>query len=151
MAVSLSDFESMSEKDKQNILQELKNEIGVSGIAKAWEMSRTKVYSMLHDLNVPVDSKRGRQRKEKTSPAEKELNETVQPIRSSSSNITPIEDANRFKSSLELEEEKDETKFSFYLDTQGSGRFINETLQLLLASEKLSNSELRLNISIEQI
>ena len=150
MAVSLSDFESMPEKDKQKILQELKNEIGVSGMAKAWEMSRTKVYNMLHDFNVPVDSKRGRQRKEKTS-AEKELNETVQPIRASSSNITPIEDADRFKSSLELEEEKDETKFSFYLDTQGSGRFINETLQLLLASEKLSNSELRLNISIEQI
>ena len=50
MAVSLSDFESMPEKDKQKILQELKNEIGVSGMAKAWEMSRTKVYSMLHDL-----------------------------------------------------------------------------------------------------
>jgi len=72
-------------------------------------------------------------------------------MHSSSNNITQIDDADRFKSSLELEEEKEETKFSFYLDTQGSGRFINETLQLLLASEKLSNSELRLNISIEQI
>ena len=150
MAISLFEFESMSKKDKQKILQELKNEVGVSGIAKSWEMSRTKVYSMLHDFNVPVDSKRGRQRKENTSP-EKELNKPVQTMRSSNSNITPIEDADRFKSSLELEEEKEETKFSFYLDTQGSGRFINETLQLLLASEKLSNSELRLNISIEQI
>ena len=149
MAVSLSEFESIPEKDKQKILQELKNEIGVSGISKAWEMSRTKVYSMLHDFNVPVDSKKGRQRKENTS-TEKELSESVQTMHSSSSNITPIDDTNRFKSSLKIEENK-ETKFSFYLDTQGSGRFINETLQLLLASEKLSNSELRLNISIEQV
>ncbi len=149
MAVSLSEFESIPEKDKQKILQELKNEIGVSGISKAWEMSRTKVYSMLHDFNIPVDSKKGRQRKENTS-TEKELSESVQTMHSSSSNITPIDDTNRFKSSLKIEENK-ETKFSFYLDTQGSGRFINETLQLLLASEKLSNSELRLNISIEQV
>ena len=138
MAVSLSEFESMSEKDKQKILKQLKNEMGVSGIATAWEISRSKVYNMLHAFNIPVDSKRGRQRKQdKTSPG-KELDK-------------PEDNANNFKTSLEPKENKEETKFSFYLDTQGTGTFVSETLQLLISSGKLSNSVLRLNISIEEI
>jgi hypothetical protein len=151
MVISLSDFESMSDKDKRKILKELKNEIGVSGIAKAWEISRTKVYSMLHAFNVPVDSRRGRQPKnDKTSP-EKELDKPVKKMSSNNNHVDQENNTNSSKPSLEPEKETEETKFSFYLDTQGTGTFVSETLQLLIASGKLSNSVLRLNISIEEM
>ena len=147
MAVSLPEFESMSEKDKQKTLKQLKNEIGVSGIAKTWEISRSKVYNMFHAFNVPVDPKRGRQRKkDKTSP-EKELDK---PVRGSSSNTDQEDSVDNFKSLLQPKENKEE-KFSFYLETQGTGSFINETLQLLTTSGKLSGSVLHLSISIEEM
>ncbi len=151
MIVSLSDFESMPDKDKRKILKELKDEIGVSGISKAWEISRTKVYSMLHAFNIPVDSRRGRQPKnDKTSP-EKELDKPVKKMSSNNNHVDQENNTTSSKPSLEPEEKTDETKFSFYLDTQGTGTFVSETLQLLIASGKLSNSVLRLNISIEEI
>lgn len=150
MVISLSEFESMPDKDKRKILKELKNEIGVSGIAKTWEISRTKVYNMLHAFNVPVDSRRGRQPKEdKTSP-EKQLDKPVLKM-TDNNHVDQENNINISKPSLEPEENKEETKFSFYLDTQGTGSFVSETLQLLIASGKLSNSVLRLNISIEEI
>jgi len=151
MVISLSDFESMSDKDKRKILKELKNEIGVSGMSKAWEISRSKVYNMLHAFNVPVDSRRGRQPKnDKTSP-EKELDKPVQKMSSNNNHADQEDNINSSKPSLEPEEKTDETKFSFYLDTQGTGTFVSETLQLLITSGKLSNSTLRLNISIEEM
>lgn len=151
MVISLSDFESMPDKDKQKILKELKNEIGVSGIAKAWEISRSKVYNMLHAFNVPVDSRRGRQRKEEEKSPEKELDKPVLKMSSNNNHADEEDNANISKSSLEPEETKEETKFSFYLDTQGTGRFISETLQVLIASGKLSNSVVHLSISIEEM
>lgn len=133
------------------ILKELKNEIGVSGIAKSWEISRTKVYSMLHAFNVPVDSRRGRQRKEDKISPEKGLDKPVLKMSSNNNHADEENNINTSKPSLEPEDKKEETKFSFYLDTQGTGTFVSETLQLLIASGKLSNSVLRLNISIEEM
>ncbi len=151
MVISLSDFESMPDTDKRKILEELKNEIGVSGIAKAWEISRTKVYNMLHTFNVPVDSRRGRQPKNNKTSPEKELDKPVLKKSSNNNHADQENNINILKPSLEPEEKTDETKFSFYLDTQGTGTFVSETLQLLIASGKLSNSVLRLNISIEEM
>lgn len=151
MEISFSDFESMSDKDKQTILKELKNEIGVSGIAKTWEISRPRVYSMLHAFNVPVDSRRGRQRKDDKTLPEKELDKPVQEMSSNNNHADQEDNINSSKTSLELEEKTEETKFSFYLNTQGTGTFVSETLQLLITSGKLSNSVLRLNISIEEM
>ena len=151
MVISLSDFESMSDKDKRKILEELKNEIGVSGIAKTWEISRTKVYNMLHTFNVPVDSRRGRQPKNNKTSPEKELDKPVLKKSSNNNQAKQENNINSCEPSLEPEEKTDETKFSFYLDTQGTGTFVSETLQLLIASGKLSNSVLRLNISIEEM
>ncbi|MDD3269699.1 MAG: hypothetical protein PHX14_10285 [Syntrophomonadaceae bacterium] len=158
MTISLSEFNSLPEKDKKEVLQELKKDLGVSGMVKAWEISRSKVYSMLKEFDIALDSKKGpksKPEKPKLSfeTENKELNKKVQTTSELSSDIVSNEskmENNKKISSLEMDG-MEEAKFSLYLDTQGTGKLISQTLQLLLGSEQLSNSDLHLNISIEEI
>ena len=106
---------------------------------------------LLHAFNVPVDSRRGRQPKDNKTSPDKELDKPVLKKSSNNNQAKQENNINSCEPSLEPEEKTDETKFSFYLDTQGTGTFVSETLQLLIASGKLSNSVLRLNISIEEM
>lgn len=127
-------------------------------MVKAWEISRSKVYSMLKEFDIALDSKKGpksKPEKPKLSfeTENKELNKKVQTTSELSSDIVSNEskmENNKKISSLEMDG-MEEAKFSLYLDTQGTGKLISQTLQLLLGSEQLSNSDLHLNISIEEI
>lgn len=158
MTITLSEFNQLSAKEKKEVLQDLKKNLGVSGIVKAWEISRSKAYSMLKEFDIALDSKKGpRSKPEKPKVSfEIENKDTDKKIRTSSEisrDALPEETKtgkSRKISSWEPEE-MEEAKFSLYLDTQGTGKIISQTLQLLLGSEQLSNSDLHLNISIEEI
>lgn len=158
MTISLSEFNQLTAKEKKEVLQDLKKNLGVSGIVKAWEISRSKVYSMLKEFDIALDSKKGPKTKaEKPKVSfEKENQETGKKLRFSSEPGQDVmaEEYKSGRSGKTFSWESDimeEAKFSLYLDTHGTGKIISETLQLLLGSEQLSNSDLRLNISIEEI
>ncbi|MEN6324723.1 MAG: hypothetical protein ABFD18_00730 [Syntrophomonas sp.] len=158
MTISLSEFNQLTAKEKKEVLQDLKKNLGVSGIVKAWEISRSKAYSMFKEFDIALDAKKGPKTKpEKPKVSfETENKETGKKTRSSSelSQDVMADDYKSGRSGKTSSWESDfmeDAKFSLYLDTQGTGKIISETLQMLLGSEQLSNSDLHLNISIEEI
>jgi len=140
MSISLIDFSNLSPKEKKKALEEMKKEIGVSGIVQEWNVSRSKVYNLLHEFDIPVNTKKRtlKPRKPKQNP------ENITASNQSGSS-EPIREV---KSSLTSD---DGSKFSLYLETQGSARFINETLQNILSTHNLNNSRLQINISVQEI
>lgn len=158
MTISLSDFNQLPAKEKKEVLQDLKKNLGVSGIVQAWEISRSKVYSMLKEFDIALDSKKGPKSKPDKPKVsfEKENQDKNRKIRTSSelkrNKLTEESKTGKSEQTLAWESDlMEEAKFSLYLDTQGTGEIISQTLQLLLGSEQLSNSDLHLNISIEEM
>jgi len=163
MTISLSDFNNLSEKDKKKTLEDLKKDIGVSGIAKEWDISRSKTYSLLHEFNISVGSK-GRKSKLK-KPIK--TSENITKVSDKKENNTQSSDSSETEqlsnktvgmgklvgaeSSLMLDTKEDASKFSLYLETQGTASFINETVQHLLRSEKIASSNLHINISLQEV
>ncbi len=157
MVISLSDFNKLSEKDKKKTLENLKQEIGVSGIVKAWEISRSKAYSMLREFNISLNRKISRPSKTKktddsldnqnnaTAPSDLPIPQTHQTVERSGNMGAPEE------SLLDFDTKADGSKFFLNLETQGTALLINETIHALLGSGKLSNSNLHLSITIQEI
>lgn len=141
MVVSLPEFESMPEKDRKKTLRELKSEIGVTGITEAWGISRSRVYTLLHELNIPLEPRKTR----KGEGVDKNRRKNGNPEASSEM----IMDSDIPYPRLEVETEM--APFSLHLETSGSIGTISEAVQLLLSSGKLSNSNLHLNLTINQI
>ena len=159
MTISLSDFNNLAEKDKKKTLENLKKEIGVGGMVKEWNISRSKVYSMLHQLDIAVSAKNHKLKPQKPNkkPAStksadnRDVNisspaDDPQATRSRARRKTPST-----QSALEFDVKDNAAKFSLYLETQGNASFINETVQLLLASQKFEGANLHVNISLQEI
>ncbi len=157
MAISFTDFNNLSEQEKKETLMDLKNQIGVSGIVKAWEISRSKVYSMLNDLNIPLNAKGSKKTKTKADVAEVSIKDQDKQVAPKAQNrkktgmpkntkkrVTP-------ESALEFEIEENVSKFSLHLETQGSASLISETLQTLLAANKIANSNIQVNITLQEM
>ncbi len=157
MTISLSDFNNLSEKDKKKTLESLKKEIGVNGLVKEWNVSRSKIYSMLHEYDIAVSATKHKlkpKRPAKTTEASKPKSEGEASTASAEASSAPGSTGARRSGSLpaELEFEiKDDAKFSLYLETQGNASFINETVQLLLGSQKFVGSNLQVNITLQEI
>lgn len=151
MVISLSEFNSLNEKEKKKTLQELKSEVGVSGLVEAWSVSRAKIYSMLHELNIPVNPRKPR----KTGANPPDIL-----IKHSSEQKQSGRERKSKKQSKETNPEMmgvydvisaDGSKFSLSLDTQGHASAISQTIQLLLSSGKFENTNLHLNLRLEEI
>jgi hypothetical protein len=154
--ISLSDFNTLSQKDKKKTLEELKKEIGVSGIAKEWDISRSKTYSLLHEFNISVGSKGRTKLKKPIKPSENiKATSTKDNDKQNNSSAEKAgqttNKSGRSESSLSFDTQENDSKFSIYLETQGDASFINETVQHLLQSEKLASSKLHLNISLQEV
>lgn len=156
MTISLSAFKDLSEKDKKKTLETLKKDIGVGGMVKEWDISRSKVYSMLHQYDIAVSSKHKvkpqKPRKTSINPAEtgnSEISSAAAPT-APSKFMEPVQ-TDLGSSSLDFTEKDDAAKFSLYLETQGTASFINETVQLLLGSQKFAGSNLQVNISLQEL
>lgn len=144
MVVSLAEFETMPEKDRKKALREMKSAIGVNGITEAWGISRSRVYNLLHELNIPLEPRKTsksegpekRRPKNETPEAQGEMT-----VNTDHSDIpTP-----------RLEFEADSPPFTLHLETSGNVGAISEAVQLLLSSGKLSSSNLHLALTINQI
>lgn len=144
MVVSLSEFEAMPEKDRKRTLREMKSEIGVNGITEAWGISRSRVYNLLHELNIPLEPKKTRKGEGADKRRKKNENSEVQRELTVNSDHLDIPDPR-------LDFEVDSPSFTLHLETSGSVGTISEAVQLLLSSGKLSNSNLHLNLTINQI
>jgi len=164
MVISLTDFNTLTEQEKKETLQDLKNQIGVSGIANTWGISRSKTYSILSKLNIPLNSKGRKSSKTKTVSAEgaKNVKNNIkenQPNQTSLSTTDPKKNKTQTslkkpvtpESSWELDIEDNVSKFSLYLETQGTTPLICETLQMLLGSEKFADSNLHINLTLQEI
>lgn len=155
MTVSLSDFNNLSEKEKKKTLESLKKEIGVSGLVKEWNVSRSKVYSMLHEYDIAVSDRKHKLKPKRPAKAgetkhNQEDSETSSAEASSSTGTEGKKKSASPPSELEFDI-KDDSKFSLYLQTQGTASFINETVRLLLGSQKLEGSNLQVNITLQEI
>jgi len=161
MTISLSDFNNLPEKDKKKTLEELKKDIGVSGIAKEWDISRSKTYSLLHEFNISVGSKGRKPKLIKPTKTSENLTKISDKKGSKSTDSSKNEQlANKTvameklvgaESTLNFDTKEDASKFSLYLETQGTASFINETVQHLLRSEKIASSNLHINISLQEV
>jgi hypothetical protein len=157
MVISLSDFNKLSEKDKKKTLENMKKEIGVSGIVKAWEISRSKAYSMLRESNISLSTKARRPSKISNADASSDSQNTATastevPVRQTSQTTKrPVNPSAQKESLLDFDTKADGSKFFLNLETQGTALLINETIHSLLGSEKLSNSNLHLNITLQEI
>ncbi len=148
MVISLSDFNKLAEKDKQKTLQDLKQQVGVSGIVKAWDISRSKAYSMLREFNISINTKAIRPSNSKkadqnTDTSAGQTDEKKDKSKPKLGKVPP-------NSALTVET-TDDSKFYLSLETQGTAPLINDTIQALLASGKLSNANFHLNITIQEI
>lgn len=139
MLVSLSEFENLNEKEKKKVLRQMKSEVGVSGIVEAWGVSRSKVYSMLHDFNVPLDPRKPR----KADESKKDQDESWE-----ASDVGSDGDK---RAEFRLELEENPSPFSLHLETRGNLAAISETVQLLLGSGKLAKTNLHLNLTITEV
>ena len=156
MVISLSDFNKLPEKDKKKTLENLKQEIGVSGIVKAWEISRSKAYNMLREFNISLNRKISRPSKTKKTDASLEIQNTAtappevpvplsdQTIQRHGNLVAPE------KALLDFDTKADGSKFFLNLETQGSALLINETIHALLGSGKLSNANFHLSITLQE-
>jgi len=158
MTISLSDFNNLSEKEKKKTLDSLKKEIGVGGMVKEWDISRSKVYSMLHEFDIAVSSRKHKlkpQKPTKTSVSKKQdksdTDMSSQADDSQTSGSEGMKKKSAAQSELDFGLKDDSSKFSLYLETQGTASFINETVQNLLGSQQLEGSNLQVNISLQEI
>ena len=152
MVISLSDFNKLSEKDKKKTLENLKQEVGVSGIVKAWEISRSKAYSMLRDFNISLNRKIGQSSKKKADGSKE--NQNAHPEAPVLLTIQTVEMPGNLgaeeESLLDFDTRADGSKFFLNLETQGTAMLINETIHALLGSDKLSSANLHLSITIQE-
>lgn len=144
MVVSLAEFETMPEKDRKKTLRELKSEIGVNGITEAWGISRSRVYNLLHELNIPLEPRKTRKGEGAEKRRRKNENPEGQGEISVNTDHTDIPYPR-------LDFETEAAPFTLHLETSGSVGAISEAVQLLLSSGQLSNSNLQLNLTINQI
>jgi hypothetical protein len=159
MTISFYDFNNLSEKDKKKTLENLKKEIGVGGMVAEWNISRSKVYSLLHQLDIAVSAKNHKLRPQKPNkPAasaktsdNSDINITPPADNSSSAESTGARKTPATPSELDFAAKDDAAKFSLYLETQGTVSYINETIQLLLGSQKLEGSNLQVHISLQEL
>jgi hypothetical protein len=161
MVISLSDFNNLSEKEKKKTLESMKQEIGVSGIVKAWEISRSKAYSMLREYNISLNRKISRTSKTKMKEGSSGNQNTAT---SSSGEPVSLKDQNKEQtiegsgkmvapkeSPLDFDTKTDDSKFFLNLETQGTAPLINETIHALLGSGKISSANLHLSITIQEL
>ena len=148
MVISLSDFNKLAEKDKKKTLQDLKQQVGVSGIVKAWDISRSKAYSMLREFNISINTKAIRPSKTKKADQNTDMSagQTDEKKDQSKPKLGKVPP----NSALTMDT-NDDSKFYLSLETQGTAPLINDAIQALLGSGQLSNANYHLNITIQEI
>jgi|GEM_PF-1543157 len=165
MIISLSDFNNLSEKDKKKTLENLKRDVGVNGIIKEWNISRSKAYSMMREFDISVNTKPSRPSKTKMSNKTNrdKNNEGVNvEVNDKNNNIAAASDPQGHDSlgtsgkttssvSTVIPSQNGLSKFHLYVETQGSASMISETLNTLLTSGRLTDTNLQINITLQEI
>ncbi|HWP97823.1 MAG TPA: hypothetical protein VN426_13340 [Syntrophomonadaceae bacterium] len=165
MVISMSDFSKLSQKEQHSTLDELKQTIGVAGIMDAWGISRSKVYSMMLEFNIPSASKRTpKNESRKTTNSRKESKNGTESVdqdqktmasnkANSSTNKRNTRKTRRPRSTNSVMHagREEDSKFTLQMDTQGSAAVISEALQHLLESSQFSHTNLHINLMLEQI
>lgn len=131
MVMSFSEFKALS-VDKQAVtLDELRKEYGVNNLVKMWGISTSKLYKLIHELDLPV-SKRGR----KANAVKKNNNDKPNKL------ISPPPSAYQGTAI---------TRLAFSLSAEGDGQLLLNRLQPLLAAISASNLKFKVSIIAEEI
>ncbi|MEN6349391.1 MAG: hypothetical protein ABFD08_08385 [Syntrophomonas sp.] len=148
--ISLDEFNNLPEDEKMNMLQNLKNEVGVKEIIEAWGISRSKLYSIQNKLGITSEIKKPRKPKDKKI----KVTRSRSPRNPRSEMSSSINTNNEFSSgrlNVESEAQKNTPKFSMALETTGPAALLVDTLQTFLLSERVAHLNLKVNIQIEQV
>lgn len=148
--LTLNEFNNISEEEQKATLQSLKSEFSVKEIIEAWNISRSKFYSMLHKFKIPTEVRKPKKSNGQKYSSKAATYPTIQkPVTKRSNNkanelVVDVAD-------VLIDNPGPNNKFSLQLDTQGSASLISETLQMILKSEQVANSTLHINLQIKQI
>lgn len=165
MVISMSEFTKLSEKEQHNTLNDLKQTIGVNGIVEAWGISRSKVYSMLLEYNIPTNGKgtsktEGKKTANSRKESRNEPGSTEHTKKTMVSNKASSPTGNRKTRKTRRPRSsnpvlhsgpEEDSKFTLHMDTQGTATVISEALQLILESNQFSHSNLHVNLMVEEI
>lgn len=133
MMISYSEFLALPVEKQAQMLDEMRKEHGVGNLVKMWGISTSRLYHLIHDLNLPV-SKRGRKAKtsKKSSLVSKSSIEAIRPIKSP--------------------ELKDVTaKLTLSLSAEGQGEILLQRLQPLFMAMAAANIKFKISVIAEEV
>lgn len=132
--ITISEFEQLTREEQAITLSNLKDEIGVKRIVKAWGISKDEVNSKLRDLNIPL-------RKRNVNPAPKGKVKEM-PV-SKSSKVVP-----QTVGSMALQLETNPTNIG-EINIAGNAAFIKELLNQIFSSPAFDNSQIQMMVKVE--
>lgn len=128
--VDFATFNELPIEMQRETLQRLRSEVGISGLVSLWGISTSKLYSLIHQLDLPV-SNRGRRKKPRPETTEHPA-DNVQAQDKESIGISG-------------------SKFSFSMTVEGTGSELTSKLKPLLNTMAATGIRLKINIVAEEV
>jgi hypothetical protein len=136
LTISYADFKNLSGEQQKKTLEELRNEPGITELLKVWDISRSKLYKMIHELDLSVST---RGKNSKNVSAQKSVNHTA---------------SLRGKPKTQIDEDipvSDANVFSISLNAEGPFKNVSEKLQFLFQQNIVPDTNVRISLSIDEI
>jgi len=133
MLISFADFLALSAEKQATTLDELRKEHGVGNLVKMWGISTSRLYKLIHELNLSV-SKRGR----KPKVGKKSLSVT-------------IKNDQEYPAVKPTPPSVATTRLAFSLSAEGDGELLLHRLQPLFAAMSAANLKFKVSIIAEEI
>jgi hypothetical protein len=141
MTISYSDFKQLPREQQKETIELLRNEIGISTLIKTWGISRSKIYNIIHELDLSVSPKRKDSKinikdspKNTKSKKQSKLNNNLNDIKLSNVDI-PLEQS---------------PYFSVSMSAQGPFQTVSEKL-LYLFQHNVPDTNVRITINIDEV
>lgn len=133
MVISYAEFLNLPAEKQAAVLDEMRKEHGVGGVVKMWGISTSRLYNLIHELNLPV-SKRGRKAKSSKKPgsfAAKNGKEAI--ITNKAEEVTTT------------------SRLSFTLTAEGDGALLLGRLQPLFTAMSAANIKFKVSLIAEEV
>ncbi len=138
-AVSLEKFKDLPREQQVAIHEEMKNTMGIEGILKKWDLTRSKYYYLVRKLKLN-DNKNAENIPQEKSESKAPPNST-----------TPDDIAPLAIEETRIPRSESREKMSFSLSIQESPEVVNVILKSLEDMLHTSNSHFNVNINIREV
>ncbi len=144
-AVSLEKFNSLPRDQQLDIHKEMKKSMGINGILKKWNLTRSKYYYLVKKLKLNDNN-----HPEPENITKGNSEAAAAPNRMATDNVAPLE-IEETPISLAYETYETREKMSFSLSIQESPQVVNAILKSLEDMLHTSNSNYNVNITIREV